>query len=70
VTERQALHAYLTTASHQGWLDFAEEHGISATSICEVLGEDLADAKLTGDDRFLDLVKRARKVDASRRRRA
>lgn len=69
MTERQALHAYLGQEAHAGWQDFAEQNGVSATSLCEVIGVDLGGAVLTGDDIFPDLVKRARKIDAQRRRR-
>jgi hypothetical protein len=66
---RQALHAYLTEDAHRGWQTFAEENGVSVTSLCEVYGADLMEAALADDDRYRDLVKRARKVDVQRRRR-
>jgi hypothetical protein len=69
MTERQALHAYLGEEAHSGWQSFAEEHGVSATSLCEVIGIDLGAAAISDDDIFPDLVKRARKIDAQRRRR-
>jgi hypothetical protein len=69
MTERQALHAYLSQEAHAGWQDFAEDGGVSATSLCEVIGVDLGAAVLSGDVPFADLVKRARKIDAQRRRR-
>lgn len=66
---RPALHAYLTETSHRGWTEFAEENGCSVTSLTEVLGEDFLEAALADDDRFKELVKRARRIDVQRRRR-
>lgn len=66
-TVRKAIHAYVSAEAMDGWQDFSIEHGISVTSIVEVLGHDFRDAN--GEADWGDLVKRARRVDAERRRR-
>jgi hypothetical protein len=70
--ERQALHAYLSQASHDAWQLFAEENGVSVTGLIEMLGLQIAaDVEDAGDATEVrqDWVRQSRKVDARRRRR-
>jgi hypothetical protein len=71
MAERQALHAYLSEASHNAWVAFAEENGVSVTGLLESLGLELgAEMEEAGDtDIRQPWVKRGRNVDAQRRRR-
>lgn len=65
-TVRKAIHAYVSDDAMTGWNEFSIENGISVTSIVEILGLDF---RSTHPDDWGDLVKRARRVDAERRRR-
>jgi hypothetical protein len=72
VDERIAVHVYLSLDAHQGWHGWAEEQGVSLSSILEVLGKTFAEVQnADGDsDRLLrPVVKAARQIDAQRRRR-
>lgn len=72
MTERQALHAYLSDAAHRAWQDFAEENGVSVTGLLEAKGLALADEiHVAGDAAEIqkDWVKAGRRIDADRRRR-
>lgn len=71
MTERRAVHAYLSADAHEGWLAFSEDNGVSITGLLESLGTELlAEIEAAGDsDIRRDWVKRARRVDAIRRRR-
>jgi hypothetical protein len=70
---RKAIHAFLTPESHEAWHEFAAEHGVSVSGLIEAIALDWADRR-TGDDLDLpeveSLARQARRVDASRRRRA
>lgn len=68
----RAVHAYLSDAAHETWQDVATEYGVSVSGLVEALGTDLQKPE---DERVLaaqlpGLVKRARRIDAERRRRA
>lgn len=63
--DRKAIHAYLTVASHDAWHKEAEENGVSLSGLLEVLAEDLP----TIIENSSDIIKRARRIDAQRRRR-
>lgn len=72
---RKALHAYLSADSHEQWHTFAAEFGVSVSAILEVLGAHLgshvqAPQGIVSDARIEDFVAAARRLDASRRRRA
>lgn len=71
MTERQALHAYLSEEAHSAWTHFAEENGVSVTGLLESLGRELAE-ELDGVDATevrQPWIKRGRRIDAERRRR-
>lgn len=66
----KAIHAYVSPDAKDFWLDFSAEVGCSMTGILEGLSQLLVE----GADVFTtvgydSLIKRARKVDADRRRR-
>ena len=68
--DRQAVHCYLTTRSHLVLNTFAEENGVSVTSLVEALCESLDERiEKNGYGCDPDWVRRARKIDAFRRRR-
>jgi hypothetical protein len=69
--ERSALHAYLSNEAHQAWATFSEENGVSVTGLLEALGLELEEELETidADELRRDWVRRARRIDASRRRR-
>jgi hypothetical protein len=71
---RRALHAYLTPKAYQGWVDTADDLGVSVSGLLEAFGRDLAEnppgAKGgKGHPRWHDLSALARRIDAERRRR-
>jgi hypothetical protein len=71
MAERQALHAYLSQEAHAAWMMFAEENGVSVTGLLEALGLEI-DVELAAIDAHevrQSWVRRARKIDAERRRR-
>ena len=67
----RAVHAYLSDAAHATWQEVATEYGVSVSGLIEAMGTDLQkpeDQRVLGPQ--LDgLVKRARRIDADRRRR-
>jgi hypothetical protein len=67
----RAVHAYLSDDAHETWQQVAGEYGVSVSGLIEALGLDLQnvanDQALA--DRLPDLVRRARRIDAERRRR-
>lgn len=71
VTDRQALHAYLSKRAHVAWSAFSEANGVSVTGLLEALGQELADEleDVEPDDLRQTWVKIARRIDAQRRRR-
>jgi len=72
VEQRPAVHAYLTVESHQAWQTFAEENGVSVTGLIEAIGRELTVEMQAADDPIdvrQDWVRRARRIDAERRRR-
>lgn len=73
MADRQALHAYLSEEAHAAWQQMAEENGVSVTGILEALGKELRqEIRDNGNDAEgvrRDLIKRARRIDAERRRR-
>lgn len=70
--QREAIHAYLSEEAHGAFQTFAEENGVSVTGLLEALGLELmAELSMSSSstDVRQDWVKRARKIDAERRRR-
>ena len=68
---RQAIHAYLDEVTHQAWIDWCEDEGLSITGTLEAIGRLILEDPEAWK-RFVDaigLVKRARRIDAARRRR-
>lgn len=63
--ERKAIHAYVTVPTHDVWHGQSEDHGVSLSGLLEVLAEDLPGILESNPD----IVKRARRIDATRRRR-
>jgi hypothetical protein len=68
---RQALHAYLSTGAHSAWQRYSEDNGVSVTSLLEALGLELEQEldDVEPEDLRQDWIKRARRIDAIRRRR-
>lgn len=72
MTERRAIHAYLSNEAHDTWHDLAATHGVSVSGLLEALALDWAEGNGFGDaesDATLALAKSARRIDAERRRR-
>jgi hypothetical protein len=65
-TGRRMLNAYLTEEAHDGWHEFAREHGVTVSALLEVLGRRLRAGELP--DRS-SMVAEARGIDAQRRSR-
>ena len=68
----RAVHAYLSDDAHETWQEVATEYGVSVSGLIEALGADLGapvDEQVIAP-RLPELIKRARRVDADRRRRA
>lgn len=70
---RKAIHAYLSPEAHDQWHDFAAENGVSVSGLLEAIGLEWKDQmQAEGGDlppEIEGLAKRARRIDASRRRR-
>lgn len=66
MTDRKALHAYVTDGAHDQWHEFAAEQGVSVSAILEALAPELDQAATDGTTK---LVTTARQIDAKRRRR-
>jgi hypothetical protein len=67
----RAVHAYLSDEAHATWQEVSTELGVSVSGLIEAMGIDLtkpADQRILTPD-LAQLVKRARTVDAARRRR-
>jgi len=67
MSDRKALHAYVSDDAHDQWHDFAAGQGVSVSAMIEALAPQFADAD---DEAFETLVKAARRIDAKRRRRS
>ncbi len=69
--DRRALHVFLSDDAHDSWHRVASELGVSVSGMLQViafeLGKDPADSAL--GPAVDGLVRRARKIDAERRRR-
>jgi len=69
--ERRAIHAYLTVESHEVWHTVSEEAGVSLSGFLESMAADMGENPPDegGHPRWNEVVKRARRIDAQRRRR-
>jgi hypothetical protein len=69
--DRKAIHAYLTLDSHDVWHDVAEEAGVSLSGFLEALAADMKEHPPAegGHPRWSEVIRSARKIDATRRRR-
>jgi hypothetical protein len=69
--ERRAIHAYLSAESHDVWQTIADEEGISLSGFLEALAADMGEhpPEQGGHPRWDEVIRRARRVDAARRRR-
>lgn len=70
--DRRALHAYMSDAAHEAWHSFAADNGASVSGLLEAIGQNINDAIESGvEPSPFDpgLIKSARRIDASRRRR-
>ena len=65
-TKRAAIHAFVSDEAHLDWHNTATEAGISLSALLESLAPRLS--KLEGEQ-WTDVVRDARHVDATRRRR-
>ncbi len=68
---RRALHAYLSDEAHDTWHEVSADLGCSVSAMLEAMA---ADFDRPGDERLIQgradiIVKKARRVDAERRRR-
>lgn len=66
MTDRKALHAYVTDRAHDQWHDFAAEQGVSVSAILEALAPELPQVD---ENETTKLITTARQIDAKRRRR-
>lgn len=69
--DRRALHAFLSDDAHDAWHEVATELGVSVSGMLEAMAFELQKPVRESalGDRVDILVKRARKIDAERRRR-
>lgn len=69
--ERLAIHAYVSEEAFYAWRDFADEAGMSVTSVVEAIGQVIRDDPEDWDRiaEALNLIKKGRRIDADRRRR-
>lgn len=73
MTERRAIHAFLSGEAHDTWHDVAATHGVSVSGLLEALALDWAEGNGLGDAESastLAVAKSARRIDAERRRRS
>lgn len=71
---KKALHAYVSDEAHEQWHEFAADQGVSVSAVLEALGTELF-AEMTDEDTARPVtlevvVKKARRLDAERRRRS
>lgn len=71
MSDRQALHAYLSPEAHAAWAVFSEENGVSVTGLLEALGMELHEEMQEADPDTMrrDWIVKGRRIDARRRRR-
>jgi hypothetical protein len=69
--QRRALHAYLSDDAHNTWHDVSAYLGCSVSAMLEAMAVDFDRPRdqRTIEDRVDTIVKKARRIDADRRRR-
>lgn len=65
MTQRPALHCYLSDDAHETWHAACRAQGISVSALLEALAPELPEVL----ENWPEMVKEAREVDATRRRR-
>jgi hypothetical protein len=66
---RKALHCYIDDPAHDAWHGFCTDNGVSVSALLQALGDEIDNT--LGDESPMGpvLIKRARHIDAVRRRR-
>lgn len=69
--QRRALHAYLSDDAHDTWHDVSAYLGCSVSAMLEAMAVDFnrSDDDRSVNERVDTIVKKARRIDADRRRR-
>ena len=69
--QRRASHAYLSDDAHDTWHRVSADLGCSVSAMLEAMavGFEAAPGVTAMDERLAPIVKRARRIDADRRRR-
>lgn len=70
-SDRRALHAFLSDEAHESWHEVATELGVSVSGMLEAMAFELPKppSESALGNRVETLVKKARRIDAERRRR-
>jgi hypothetical protein len=68
--QRRALHAYLSDDAHDTWHQVAADLGCSVSAMLEAMASDFEGTDESGSRARVEaIVKKARRIDADRRRR-
>jgi hypothetical protein len=68
--QRRALHAYLSDDAHDTWHQVAADLGCSVSAMLEAMANDFEGQDQNGNRARVEaIVKKARRIDADRRRR-
>lgn len=68
--QRRALHAYLSDEAHDTWHQVAADLGCSVSAMLEAMANDFEGSDEHGNRSQIEaIVKKARRIDADRRRR-
>jgi hypothetical protein len=67
--DRKALHAFVDEATHEAWHDFCSDNAISVSALLQALGDEIENTLGPKSPMGSVLIKRARQLDAIRRRR-
>lgn len=65
--KRPPIHGHVTQQAHDGWHDFAANHGPTVSALLEVIGGRLADGETKIDMKAL--AREALQIDVAHRRR-
>ena len=69
IEDRKAIHAYVDEATHEAIHDFCSDHAVSVSALLQALGDEIEDTLGADSPMGPVLIKRARQIDAVRRRR-